>query len=114
MDIFKYEGVLFVSQRASCIVSFLVAASVKYQKFLPHPLRLKAHGRPVYSIPFIVFQDDVSGARTKQYNKHNVCYMSNAALPRTELNKTSNIRFVGSSTTCAPLEMMEGLTTMFK
>ncbi|KEP45802.1 hypothetical protein V565_240180, partial [Rhizoctonia solani 123E] len=90
------------------------ADSTKYQDFLPHPLRQKAQGRPVYSIPFIVFQDDVSGNRTKQFNKHNVCYMTNAALPRTEYNKTPNIRFVGLSTTCTPLEMMEGLTTMFQ
>ncbi|KAF8595090.1 hypothetical protein BDV93DRAFT_457655 [Ceratobasidium sp. AG-I] len=81
---------------------------------MPHPLRIKADGRPVYSIPFIVFQDDVSGNRSKQWNKHYVIYGSNAALPRQELNKVANTRFFGASTRSKPLEMMSGICQMFE
>ncbi|KAG9101962.1 hypothetical protein FS749_001011 [Ceratobasidium sp. UAMH 11750] len=43
-----------------------------------HALREKAQGRPVYSIPFVLFVDDVSGNVSKQWNKHWCCYLSNA------------------------------------
>lgn len=73
---------------------------------MPHPLRQQAAGRKVYSVPLIIFQDDVSANRTKQWNKHHVVYVSNAALPRKELNRASNVKFVGSSPHAKPLEMM--------
>ncbi|KAG2097248.1 uncharacterized protein F5147DRAFT_747487 [Suillus discolor] len=38
-------------------------------------------GRMVLSVPLIVFMDDVSGNISKQWNKHHVVYMSNAAMP---------------------------------
>ncbi|KAG8779055.1 hypothetical protein FRC12_024669 [Ceratobasidium sp. 428] len=82
------------------------AASSDYQKYMPHPLRRQADGREVYSVPLIVFQDDVSANRTKQWNKHHVVYASNAALPREELNRASNVKFVCSSPHAKPLEMM--------
>ncbi|QRV78666.1 glutamate receptor 3,4 [Ceratobasidium sp. AG-Ba] len=88
------------------------AASSEYQKFMPHPLRGKAAGRPVYSIPLVIFQDDVSANRTKQWNKHHVVYSSNAALPRKEMNRASNVRFVGSSPHAKPLEMMRCVMQM--
>ncbi|KAG8725158.1 hypothetical protein FRC09_007147 [Ceratobasidium sp. 395] len=82
------------------------AASSYYQTYMPHPLRRQADGREVYSVPLIVFQDDVSANRTKQWNKHHVVYASNAALPREELNRASNVKFVCSSPHAQPLEMM--------
>ncbi|KAG9088201.1 hypothetical protein FRC07_012637, partial [Ceratobasidium sp. 392] len=88
------------------------AASSNYQEYMPHPLRQQAAGREVYSEPLIVFQDDVSANRTKQWNKHHVVYASNAALPREELNKASNVKFVCSSPHAQPLEMMRCMMQM--
>jgi hypothetical protein len=85
---------------------WIIETSTSYQQFLPHPLRRIANGRPVYSVPLIIFQDDVSANRSKQWNKHYVIYMSNAALPRKEMNKKVNIKFVGSSPHAQPLDMM--------
>ncbi|KAB5589914.1 Glutamate receptor 3,4 [Ceratobasidium theobromae] len=87
-------------------------SSSRYQHFMPHPLCVQANSRIVYSIPLIIFQDDVSANRSKQWNKHHVIYMSNGALPRKELNKPANIKFVGSSPTAAPLDMMECVKQM--
>jgi hypothetical protein len=79
---------------------------------MPHPLRLQAGGQVVYSIPVIIFQDDVSANRSKQWNKHHVIYLSNAALPRKAMNHESNVRFVGSSPHANPLEMMACIKEM--
>ncbi|KAG1722393.1 uncharacterized protein EDB91DRAFT_1240223 [Suillus paluster] len=41
----------------------------------------------VYTIPLIIFMDDMSGNISKQWNKHHTIYMSNANLPREMLEK---------------------------
>ncbi|KAF7333096.1 Carbamoyl-phosphate synthase large chain [Mycena venus] len=52
---------------------------------MPHPLRAVAGSKLIYSIPLAIFIDDVSGNKSKQWNKHFSCYMSNGAIPRTKL-----------------------------
>lgn len=76
---------------------------------MPHPLREKAGSRMVYSIPLAVFIDDVSGNKSKQWNKHFSCYMSNGALPRTKLENEFHVRFVATSPFASPLEIMQGV-----
>ncbi|QRW07133.1 hypothetical protein RhiLY_06132 [Ceratobasidium sp. AG-Ba] len=80
----------------------------------PHELREKARGRPVHSVPFVVFVDDVSGNVSKQWNKHWCCYVSNASLPRAEMNKRANIRFMCTTQHTSPLEMMQGVCETFE
>ncbi|KAJ7494095.1 hypothetical protein FB451DRAFT_1336039 [Mycena latifolia] len=63
----------------------------------------------VYSIPLAVFIDDVSGNKSKQWNKHFSCYMSNGALPRTKLEQEFHVRFVATSPFASPLEIMQGV-----
>ncbi|KAG9102947.1 hypothetical protein FRC06_000691 [Ceratobasidium sp. 370] len=79
-----------------------------------HELREQADGRPVYSVPFVLFVDDVSGNVSKQWNKHWCAYTSNASLPREQMNKRSNIRFMATSQHASPLEMVDGICTGFK
>ncbi|KAF7974716.1 hypothetical protein HWV62_11375 [Athelia sp. TMB] len=74
-----------------------------------HPLRTTASGRMVYSVPLVVFIDDVSGNQSKQWNKHFSCYMSNGALPRTKLESEFHVRFVATSPNATPLEIMQGV-----
>src|ERR1700683_5427022 len=76
---------------------------------MPHPLRAVAGERMVYSVPLIVFIDDVSGNRSKQWNKHFSCYMSNGALPCTKLESEFHVRFVATSPHATPLEIMQGV-----
>lgn len=84
-------------------------SSTEWTTRMPHPFRKIAKDRPVYAVPLIVFQDDVSGNQSKQWNKHYNIYMSNAALPREVLDKEFSTRFVATSQHVPPLEMMRGL-----
>ena len=76
---------------------------------MPNPLRVKSGGRMVYTVPLIVFMDDVSGNISKQWNKHHVIYVSNALLPQTVLEQEFLIRFVSGSPHTTPMELMQGL-----
>lgn len=89
-------------------VSSLVC-SQSYAKQMPNPLREIAGDRLVYSVPIIVFIDDVSGNKSKQWNKHFSCYMSNGALPREKLDQEFHVRFVATSPNASPLEIMQGV-----
>lgn len=87
----------------------MTAESKEFATDMPHPLRAVANGRMVYSIPLIIFIDDVSGNQSKQWNKHFSCYMSNGALPRTKLESEFHVRFVATSLNATPLEIMQGV-----
>jgi hypothetical protein len=63
----------------------------------------------VYSIPIILFLDDVSGNRSRQWNKHFCCYMSNGALPREQIEAQFHVRFAATSPHATPLEIMRGI-----
>lgn len=60
----------------------------------------------VYSVPLIIFMDDVSGNVSKQWNKHIVVYRSNASLPQEMLEKEFCIQFVTGSPHATPMELM--------
>jgi len=80
-----------------------------YAKQMPHPLREIAGDCLVYSVPIIIFIDDVSGNTSKQWNKHFSCYMSNGALPCEKLDQEFHVRFVAMSPNASPLEIMQGV-----
>ncbi|KAG2104656.1 uncharacterized protein F5147DRAFT_746518 [Suillus discolor] len=63
----------------------------------------------VYTVPLIIFMDDVSGNILKQWNKHHTIYMSNANLPREMLEKEFFVRFVTSSPHATPMELMRAM-----
>lgn len=100
---------MFVFSLSNANVS--LADSAKWTSQMPHALRAKANGRMVYSVPVIIFMDDVSGNITKQWNKHHVVYMSNANMPREMLEKEFCVRFVSSSPNATPMELMAALRT---
>ena len=75
---------------------------------MPHPLHEKAKSRMVYSVPIIIFMDDVSANVSKQWNKHFVIYISNANMLREMIEKEFCIRFVTSSPFASPMELMRG------
>lgn len=87
----------------------LMESSHKYAKLVPNPLRAKSQGRMVYSVPLIIFMDDISSNISKQWNKHHAVYMSNANLPHKMLETEFCIRFVTSSPHAAPMEMMSAM-----
>lgn len=81
---------------------------------MPNPKRIKAKGRPFFFVYIIIFIDDVSGNVSKQWNKHYVCYMSNAMLPREHLDKEFNVHFVSSSPSVNALELAQGIRESFE
>ncbi|KAJ6501774.1 hypothetical protein DFH09DRAFT_1051553 [Mycena vulgaris] len=87
----------------------LAPQSIDFADEMPHPLRAVAGSRLVYSVPLVIFIDDVSGNKSKQWNKHFSCYMSNGALPRTKLENEFHVRFVATSPFATPLEIMQGV-----
>jgi hypothetical protein len=53
--------------------------------------------------------DDVSGSKTKLWNKHISTYISNGALTREVLNSEYSVRFVLTSKHASPSELMQGI-----
>ena len=80
-----------------------------FSNLIPNPLRVKSGGRMVYTVPLIVFMDDVSGNISKQWNKHHVVYVLNALLPWMVLEQESLIQFISGSPHATPMELMQGL-----
>jgi hypothetical protein len=76
---------------------------------MPHPLRAVAGLRPVYSLPIILFMDDVSGNKTNMWSKHISCYISNAALTHEVLNAEYSVWFVLTSKHASPSELLQGI-----
>ena len=76
---------------------------------MPNCLCAKAKGHMVYSVPLIIFLDDVSGNISKQWNKHHVVYLSNALLPCQMLEKQFCVHFYSMSPHASPIEFMHAL-----
>ncbi|KAG1738718.1 hypothetical protein EDB19DRAFT_1829025 [Suillus lakei] len=87
----------------------LTSSSIKYVLLSPNLLQEKLKGRVVYTVPLIIFMDDVSGNISKQWNKHHAIHMSNAHLPREMLEKEFFVRFVLSSHHAPPMELMRAM-----
>ena len=70
-----------------------------------HPLKTKAKGLPVISVPLLLFSDDLSGNRSKKWNKFDAWYLLLAGLPRADNAHLDNIHFLTCSNRVSALEM---------
>ncbi|KAI0705206.1 hypothetical protein BC835DRAFT_1499367 [Cytidiella melzeri] len=75
---------------------------------LSHPVRLKAQGRPTFTLGLMSWADDVSGNRSKQYNAHTNVYAASLNLPHCKLQQEYFIRFGSTSPTATALEQLDG------
>ncbi|KAI0697812.1 hypothetical protein BC835DRAFT_1405600 [Cytidiella melzeri] len=71
-------------------------------------VRLKAQGRPTFTVGLMSWADDVSGNRSKQYNAHTNVYAANLNLPHCKLQQEYFVRFSSTSPTATALEQLDG------
>ena len=85
-------------------IYLLTAAGEQLRSQMPNEWRTKAGGRPVYCVQLRMWQDDVSGNVSKQWNKHWLCCMTHAGLPRKLLVQEYFTRFICCSPFASVLE----------
>ncbi|KAF9030139.1 hypothetical protein BDZ89DRAFT_1245386 [Hymenopellis radicata] len=78
----------------------------------PNPMREKANGRMVMSVPLWVYCDDTSGNVSKKWNKHNSILFTLAGLSPKLVHLLTNIHFLATSNVAPPLEMFDAVVKM--
>jgi hypothetical protein len=88
------------------------AINTGYPLNMPHPTRLAVGGDAIYVSLLNYFGDDVSGNKSKSWNKHiNGCF-THANLPRWMLQQESNIHFVSTSQYATVAEQFHAFKTI--
>ncbi|KAF7370029.1 hypothetical protein MSAN_00632900 [Mycena sanguinolenta] len=79
----------------------------EYSVQIPNKFRQVDNGEDLFTVWVPVWADDVSGARSKQYQKHLNVYTANANLPGQLLQQEYFVRFVSTSPHAGALEQLK-------
>ncbi|KAJ3381514.1 hypothetical protein HDU80_001815, partial [Chytriomyces hyalinus] len=71
------------------------------------PLRIKADGRQVFSVPLTLFNDDTSGNVSKKWNKYESWLFTLAGLPFKATQQQENINFICTAKDASAIETAE-------
>ncbi|KAJ6559708.1 hypothetical protein B0H19DRAFT_944520 [Mycena capillaripes] len=85
-----------------------------YAKQIPNQFRAIDNGEDLFTVWVPVWADDVSGARSKQYQKHLNVYTANANLPGQLLQQEYFVRFVCTSPHAGALEQLKVVVSQVK
>ncbi|KAJ7644882.1 hypothetical protein FB45DRAFT_735642 [Roridomyces roridus] len=83
-------------------------------KKIPNEFRKIDNGEDLFTVWVPVWMDDVSGARSKQYQKHLNSYAANANLPGQLLQQEYNVKFVSTSPHASALEQLKVVVSQVK
>ena len=75
----------------------------------PHCLKSKANQKPVVMVPIILFTDDTSGNRSKQWNKFDYWAMRIAGLPIKVNSMLHRVHLLCCSNRCSAVDMSRPL-----
>lgn len=86
----------------------LLSLFQEYELFTsPHWLKAVASGKSIVMLPLVLFTDDTSGNKSKQWNKFDSWCLRFAGLPMKEVSKLHNIHLLTCSNQCGVLEMAQ-------
>ena len=84
----------------------------EYQSFIkPNRLKVIARGLTIVMLPVILYTDDTSGNKSKQWNKFDSWCVKLAGLPKKENSKLHNIHFVCCSNKVSVMDMSAPLAS---
>ena len=76
---------------------------------MPNPLRTLAKDKDLYVVMLPIWADDVSGNKSKQYNKHINIYSTNGCLPGRLLQQEYFINFISTSPNATSPEQLSAI-----
>ncbi|KAJ7144866.1 hypothetical protein C8R43DRAFT_891028 [Mycena crocata] len=108
---FQSRG-LDISQQGSNHI--LRSSCQNFAKHIPNSFRAIDNGEDLFTVWMPFWADDVSGARSKQYQKHINVYTANANLPGQLLQQEYFVHFVSTSPNACALEQLKVVTEQVK